>query len=68
VPKPTIAGSAPEERQTYTSLDERLNELERKMRRLLDEKDGRSTNDKILERLSELERKLDRVLSLPTAK
>jgi hypothetical protein len=38
------------------------------MRRLLDEKDGRSTNDKILERLSELERKLDRVLSLPTAK
>jgi RNA polymerase sigma factor (sigma-70 family) len=51
-----------------TRLDERLNEIERKLARLLDEKDGPSTNAKILERLSELEKKVDRALNLKSAK
>jgi hypothetical protein len=49
-------------------LDERLNEVERKVERLLDERDGRSPNAKILKRLSELEEKLDRALNLRTGR
>ena len=47
------------------SLERRLNEMERKLERLLDEKRGRSANEEILRRLSELEGKLDRVLKPP---
>jgi RND family efflux transporter MFP subunit len=42
-----------------------LNELERKLDRLLDEKEERSSHAKILERLEALERKLDQVLNGP---
>ncbi len=55
---------APAARKSAVTLDERLREVERNLRTLLDEKDGRFLNAKILERLNELERKLDRVLEL----
>ncbi len=55
---------APAQRKSNLSLDERLSEVERKMERILEEKDGRDPNARILERLNELERKLDRLLDL----
>ena len=58
------ATDAPAARKSDSSLEARLREVERKLERLRDEKDGRSLNAKILERLDELERKLDRVLDL----
>jgi membrane fusion protein, heavy metal efflux system len=50
--------------QSNLNLDARLNEVERKLKRLLDENDSRAPDARILKRLDELERKLDRVLEL----
>jgi RNA polymerase sigma factor (sigma-70 family) len=58
-----FAGGSPQEK-SHLSLEARLNEVERKLERLLDDTDGRSPNAEILRRLGELERKLDRALSL----
>ena len=55
-------------RDSNLSLDERPNELEQKVDRLLDEKDIRSTDAQLLERLSELDRKLDRALNIRPGK
>jgi hypothetical protein len=67
VPSTTVA-DVPVQRKFGRNLEERLNEVERKLERFLDEKDGRSSNAEILRRLSELERKLDRALNLGTGK
>jgi RNA polymerase sigma factor (sigma-70 family) len=53
---------APAARRSQLSLEDRLSEVERKLERLLDERDGRTSDARILERLRALERKLDRVL------
>ena len=45
------------------TMPDRLRELERKVDRLMDEKDERTSHAKILERLEALERKLDQVLN-----
>jgi cobalt-zinc-cadmium efflux system membrane fusion protein len=45
------------------NMRDRLNELERKVDRLLDEREERNSHAKILERLEALERKLDQVLN-----
>ncbi len=45
-----------------------MTEVERKLERLLDDKDGRSPNEEILRRLSDLERKLDRLISVGIGK
>jgi RNA polymerase sigma factor (sigma-70 family) len=63
VPSTKVDGG-PAQRKSDLSLEERLNDAERKLERLLGDKDGRSPNEEILRRLSELERKLDRALSL----
>jgi RNA polymerase sigma factor (sigma-70 family) len=52
----------PGEQPQRASPNERLSELERKVDRLLSEKEERSAQSKILERLEALERKLDRLL------
>jgi hypothetical protein len=58
----------PEQRKSDLSLDERLNELERKLELILDDKNDRSPIAKILGRLSELQQKLDRALDLRKGK
>ena len=58
----------PAQRKFSLNLEERLNEVERKLEGLLHEQDRRSSNAEILTRLSELERKLDRILNLRTGK
>ena len=65
VPSPsrTDAGEQP---RSEVALEQRLIDVERKLQRLLDEKEGRSSNGKILGRIDDLERKLDRVLKLRT--
>ena len=52
----------PGEQISDGTAHERLTELERKVDRLLGEKEERMSHAKILERLDALERKLDRVL------
>jgi RNA polymerase sigma factor (sigma-70 family) len=67
VPSTSVDGSAAQ-RKSDLNLDGRLKEVERTLERLVDEKDGRSSNAEILRRLSELERQLDRALSLGKGK
>jgi RNA polymerase sigma factor (sigma-70 family) len=59
---PATINDDPSRQNPNPNLAVRLNAVERKLERLLDEKAGRSSNEEILRRLSELERKLDRVL------
>jgi RND family efflux transporter MFP subunit len=64
----TNVAGGPTQEQPHLSLEQRLNDVERKLERLLDEKDGSSPNAEILGRLKELERKLDRALNRGTGK
>ena len=59
----TKVDAGPAQRKSDRNLEERMTEVERKLERLLDDKDGRSPNEEILRRLSDLERKLDRLIS-----
>ena len=61
---PTKVDGVPAQRKSDLNLEARLNDVERKLERLLDEKAASSSNAEILERLSELEKKLDRALNL----
>jgi RND family efflux transporter MFP subunit len=61
-PEPQRAASPARQTTRSASVDDRLNELERKLERLLTEKAESSSNAKILERLNEIERKVDRLL------
>jgi membrane fusion protein, heavy metal efflux system len=62
-----FAGGSPQEKP-HLSLEERLNEVEHKLERLLDQRGGPSPTAEILGRLNELERKLDRALNRGTEK
>ena len=50
------------EKPRTASTDDRLNELERKLDRLLGDKDERSSNAKLLERLDALEHRVNQLL------
>jgi hypothetical protein len=64
----TRIGDGLAQEKPHLSLEERLNEVERKLERLLDQNGGPAPNAEILGRLNELERKLDRALNLETGK
>ncbi len=61
--EPVNEPGGPKDQAIDATMRDRLRELERKVDRLLGEKDERTSHAKILERLEALERKLDQVLN-----